>query len=74
MIGGHNANNLRYADDTALLAESEEELQKIVDEVKENGEKMGLKMNVKKTKTMLVSRDHEKGQTEWYRVSMYVSR
>ena len=60
VIGGHNVNNLRYADDTALLAESEEELQKVVDQVKKNSEKMGLKMNVKKTKTMLVSRDHEK--------------
>ena len=60
MIGGHNGNNLRYADYTVLLVESEEELQKIVDEVKKNSEKMRLKMNVKKMKTMHVSRDHEK--------------
>ena len=44
----------------AQLVESEEELQKIVDEVKENSEKLGLNMNVKEKKTMLVSRDHEK--------------
>ena len=42
VIGGHNVNNLRYADDTALLAESEEELQKVVDQVKKNSEKIGL--------------------------------
>jgi retron-type reverse transcriptase len=49
-IGGININNLRYADDTALLAETEEDLQKIVDEVAKNSENKGLKMNVKKDK------------------------
>ena len=49
--------NLRFADDTALLAETEGELQKIVDKVNEESAKKGLKMNVKKTKTMVVSRD-----------------
>ena len=70
VIGGHNVNNPRYADDTTLLAESEEELQKVVDQVKKNSEKMGLKMNVKKTKTMLVSRDHEKDR--WNGVDRHV--
>ena len=50
VIGEHNVNNLRYADDTALLAESEEELQKVIDQMKKNNEMMGLKMNVRKTK------------------------
>ena len=58
-IGGRNVNNLRYADDTALLAENEEQLQKIVDEVKTRSERMGLKMNIKKTKVMLVHRSKE---------------
>ena len=53
VIGGHNINNLRYVDNTALLAESEEELQNVVDQVKKNSEKMGLKINAKKMKTML---------------------
>ena len=55
--------NLRYADDTALIAESESELQKLVDRVKEESEVRGLKMNIKKTKTMIVrsvSRDTAK--------------
>ena len=43
-----------------LLTESEEELQKVVDQVKKNSEKMGLKMNIKEMKTMLISTDHEK--------------
>ena len=55
-IGGHNVTNLRYADDTALLAESEEKLQAIVNIVSEESEDRGLYMNVKKTKTMVVSR------------------
>ena len=62
VVGIHNVNNLMYADDTSLLAESEEQLQAIVDKMKEQSEKMGLKMNAKKTKTMLVSRDHEKNR------------
>ena len=53
VVGGENVNNLRYADDTALLAESEEELQNLIDVVKRESENKGLKMNVKKTKTML---------------------
>ena len=55
--GGENLNNLRYADDTALLAESESILQDIVDVVRQNSEEKGLSMNVKQTKTMVVCRD-----------------
>jgi len=55
-IGGINTNNLRYTDNTALIAESESELQELVDGVKEESEVRGLKMNVKKMKTMIVWR------------------
>ena len=50
-IAGRNINNLRYADDTTLLAESEEELKSLLMKVKEN-EKVGLKLNIQKTKIM----------------------
>ena len=58
---GEFVNNLRYADDTVLLAESEEELQTLVDAVKEGSLKFGLEMNTKKTKTMIVRRDVKDG-------------
>ena len=58
-IGGININNLRYADDTALLAESEEQLQRMVNEVNSKSEDYGLRMNVKKTKVMVVRRSQE---------------
>ena len=51
-IAGRNINNLRYADDTTLMAESEEELKSILMKVKEESEKVGLKLNIKKTKIM----------------------
>ena len=51
-IAGRNINNLRYADDTTLKAESEEELKSLLMKVKEESEKVGLKLNVKKTKIM----------------------
>ena len=51
-IAGRNINNLRYADDTNLMAESEEELKSLLMKVKEEGEKVGLKLNIQKTKTM----------------------
>ena len=51
-IVGRNINNLRYADDTTLTAESEEELKSILMKVKEESEKVGLKLNVQKTKIM----------------------
>ena len=49
-IAGRNINNLRYADDTTLLAESEEELKSFLMKVKEESEKVGLKLNIQKTK------------------------
>ena len=51
-IAGRNINNLRYADDTALMAESEEELKSLLIKVKEESEKVGLKLNIQKTKIM----------------------
>ena len=49
-IAGRNINNLRYADDTSLMAESEEELKSLLMKVKEESEKAGLKLNIQKTK------------------------
>ena len=51
-IAGRNINNLRYADDTTLMAESEEELKTLLMKVKEESEKVGLKLNVQETKIM----------------------
>ena len=51
-IAGGNINNLRYADDTTLMAESEEELKSLLMNVKEESEKVGLKLNIQKTKIM----------------------
>ena len=51
-IGRRNINNLRYADDTTLMAESEEELNSLLMKVKEESEKLGLKLNIEKTKIM----------------------
>ena len=51
-IAGRNINNLRYADDTTLMAENEEELQSLLMKVKEESEKVGLKLNIQKTKIM----------------------
>ena len=51
-IAGKNINNLRYADDTTLMAESEEELKSLLRKVKEESEKVGLKLNIQKTKIM----------------------
>ena len=52
MIAGRNINNLRYADDTTLMAESEEELKSLLLKVKEESEKVGLKLNIQKMKIM----------------------
>ena len=52
-IAGRNSNNLRYADDTTLMAESEEELKSLLMKVKEESEKVGLKLNIQKTKIMV---------------------
>ena len=54
-ITGRNINNLRYADDTTLMAESEEELKSLLMKVKEESEKVGLKLNIQKTKIMASS-------------------
>ena len=54
-IAGRNINNLRYADDTTLMAESEEELKSLLMNVKEESEKVGLKLNIQKTKIMASS-------------------
>ena len=51
-IAGRNINNLRYADDTTLMAEIEEELKSLLIKVKEESEKVGLKLNIQKTKIM----------------------
>ena len=52
-IAGRNINNLRYADDTTLTAESEEELKSLLMKVKEESKKVGLKLNIQKTKIMV---------------------
>jgi len=54
-ISGRNINNLRYADDTTLMTESEEELKNLLMKVKEESEKAGLKLNIQKTKIMASS-------------------
>ena len=51
-IAGRNINNLRYADDTTLMTENKEELKSLLMKVKEESEKVGLKLNIKKTKIM----------------------
>ena len=51
-IAGRNINNLRYADDTTIMAESQEELKSLLMKVKEESEKVGLKLNIQKTKIM----------------------
>ena len=57
-IAGRNINNLRYADDTTLMAESEEELKSLLMKVKEESEEVGLKLNIQKAKIM-ASLSHE---------------
>ena len=56
-VGGINMNNLRYADDTVLIADSEGDLQTLFDRVNEKGEEYGMKMNTSKTKIMVVSKE-----------------
>ena len=66
-IAGRNINNLRYADDTTLMAESEEELKSLLMRVKEDSEKVGFKLNIQKTKIMapgpITSWDGETGNS-----------
>ena len=54
-IAGRNINNLRYADDTTLVAESKEELKSLLIKVKEESQKVGLKLNIQKTKVLASS-------------------
>ena len=63
-IAGRNINNLRYADDTTLMAESEEELKSLLMKVKEESEKVGLKLNIRKTKIM-ASVPNTSWQIDW---------
>ena len=63
-IHGLNINNLRYADDTALIADDNDKLQDIATKVQRESSKAGLEMNVKKTKTMLIARDTENKEVE----------
>ena len=63
-IAGRNINNLRHADDTTLMAESEEELKSLLMKVKEESEKVGLKLNIQKTKIM-ASRPITSWEIDW---------
>ena len=58
-VGGHNINNLRYADDTVLIADSEEKLQAILQTVTQESENMGLQLNAKKTESMVITKKPE---------------
>ena len=60
-IAGRNSNNLRYADDTTLMAESEEELKSLLMKVKEESEKVGLNINIQKSKIMSIRSHHFMG-------------
>ena len=66
-IAWRNINNLRYADDTTLMAESEEELKSFLMKVKEESEKVGLKLNIQKTKIM-ASDPITSWEVDWERV------
>ena len=68
-ISMRNISNLRYADDTTLMAESEEELKSLLMKVKEESEKVGLKLNVQKTKIM-ASSPITSWQIEWEKVEV----
>ena len=60
-----NINNLRYADDTTLMAESEEELKNLLMKIKEESEKAGLKLNIQKTKIMVLSLHGKQMGKQW---------
>ena len=64
-IAGRNINNLRYADDTTIMEESEEELKSLLMKVKEESEKVGLKLNIQKTKIMHGIRSHHYMGNRW---------
>ena len=63
-VAGRNTNSLRYADDTTLMAESEEELKSLQMKVKEESEKVGLKLNIQKTKIMASGHGKQMGK-QW---------
>ena len=71
-IAGRNINNLRYADDTTLMAESEEELKNLLMKVKEESEKSGLRFNIQKTKIM-ASGPITSWQIDWETVRDFIS-
>ena len=75
-IAGRNINNLRYADETTLIEESEEELKSLLMKVKEKSEKVGLKPNIQKTKIMasgsITSRERDGETTETVRVFIFL--
>ena len=60
MVGGRRISNLRYADDTAITAENENKLQTLAERVNEESKHFGMKMNIKKTTTMVISKKREK--------------
>ena len=64
-IAGRNINNHRYADDTTLMAENEEELKSLLMKVKEESEKVGLKLNIQKTKIMASGLHHKSIVKQW---------
>ena len=70
-IAGRNINNLRYADDTTLMAESEEELKSLLMKMKEESEKVGLKLSIQKTKIM-ASRPITSWQIDWETVTDFI--
>ena len=70
-IAGRNINNLRYADDTTLMAESEEELKSLLMKVKEESAKVGLKLNIQKTKIM-ASGPITSWEIDWETVSDFI--
>ena len=59
-VNGVNLNNIRYADDTVLVATTEKDLQNLLDVVNEKGQKFKMGMNVRKTKVLVISRDQSK--------------
>ena len=67
-IARRNINNLRYADDTTLIAESEEELKSLLMKVKKESEKAGLKLNIQKTKIIATSKRRKIGSSDRYYV------
>ena len=73
-IAGRNINNLRYADDTTLMAESEEELKSLLMKVEEESEKVGLKLNIQKTKIMAFWSHHFMGNRWGNSVRLYFLR